>query len=119
MVLAIVLFFIALGFVLVVLQLTLATMLHKCRPGKQLTRDGVVAEAILLHMQQTGLYVRNLPQVKLKMRVHPRRGREFETEVHEVLSFVDLSRLHIGKIIQVRYNPANAREIKIMRHQPV
>jgi hypothetical protein len=117
--LAIVLFFISLGFALVVLQLMLRTMLHKCKPVQQLTRDGVVAEAILLHMQQTGLYVRNLPQVKLKMRVHPRRGREFETEVHEVLSFVDMSRLHIGKIIQVKYNPANAREIKIMRHQPV
>lgn len=115
MVFAIVLFFITLGFVLIVLQIALGPLLRKFRSNRKLSREGVEAEAVLLHMQQTGLYVNNLPQVKLQVQVQPRTGRNFVTEAHEVLSFVDMSRLRIGGVIMVKYNPYNTREVMIVR----
>jgi hypothetical protein len=85
------------------------------RTSRRLFDEGVRAEAKLLNMHQTGLYVNNLPQVKLQMQVQPEQGRNFVTEAHEVLSFVDLSRLHVGSTLVVRYNPANTKEIMIVR----
>lgn len=101
---------------LIVLQKTLVPLLQKAKMNKRLAKEGTLAEAVLLNMQQTGIYVNNLPQVKLLMQVHPKTGRNFITEVKEVLSFIDLSQLQIGNTLQILYNPSNIKEAMIVRN---
>ena len=78
-------------------------------------QEGIETEAVLINMQRTGLYVNNLPQVKLQLQVQLETGWKFVTEAKEVLTFVDLSQLHIGGILWVKYNPANLKESKLLR----
>src|SRR5215212_9701131 len=101
--------------VLTVSRRTLFPFLEKARINKRLRQEGVEAEAVLLNLQQTGLYLNKLPQVKLEIQVQTRTGRNFVTETKEVLSFLDIAQLHIGGTLMVKYNPSNMKEVTLVR----
>ena len=82
----------------------------------QLRRKGVEAEAILLHIEQTGVYINHQPQVKLQIKVQPRTGRNFVTEIRDVLPPASRLTLRVGSTLRVRYNPADVRELEVL-HQ--
>ena len=100
---------------LIFLQKTVLPLMQKAKQNKRLMEEGIPAKAIILNMQQTGLYVNNLPQIKLLMQVHPQTGRNFITEAKEVLSFVDLSQMHIGSTLKIKYNPSNVKEVIVVK----
>lgn len=107
------------GFIVVVfvlLRFILTPLFRRAKIARRLAKEGVEAEALLLDIQHTGLYVNEYPQVKLQMQVQPRNGRNFITEAHEVLSFIDLSRLYVGRALLVKYNPSNIKEVMLLRH---
>lgn len=99
-----------------VLSKTLAPLLRVARRNRRLLRDGTEADAVLLNVEQTGLYVNKQPQVKLQLQVHPLIGRNFVSEAREVISLIDLGRLRIGSSLKVKYNPANTKEITVLRN---
>jgi len=101
--------------VVAVFHRTLISFFKGIYSRKKLVSEGVEAEAVLLNMQQTGLYVNNLPQVKLQMQVKTVSGLNFITEAKEILSFVDLAQLHIGGTLVVKYNPTNLKEVMLVR----
>ncbi|HZH63955.1 MAG TPA: DUF3592 domain-containing protein [Flavisolibacter sp.] len=103
-------------FLYFILKLTLFPLLQIARINRRLSREGVEAQAVLLNMEQTGVYVNNRPQVKLQVQVHPLTGRNFVSEVREVLSLIDLSQLRIGTTLKVKYNPANTKEVMVLRN---
>ena len=77
--------------------------------------EGIEADAVLLNIEQTGVYVNNQPQVKLQLQVHPPTGRNFVSEAVEVLSLLDISRLRTGSALKVKYNRANTKEVMVLR----
>lgn len=101
-----------------VLSRTLFPILQISQMKKRLMREGVEAEAVLLNMEQTGLYVNNQPQIKMQVQVQPMTGRNFVSEVREVLTLIDLSQLRIGSTLKVKYNPTNTKEVMVLR-QPL
>lgn len=94
---------------------TLFPLLQIGKMKRRLLKEGVEADAVLLNMEQTGLYVNNQPQIKLQVQVQPLSGRNFVSEVREVLTLIDLSQLRIGSALKVKYNPANTKEIMVLR----
>ena len=82
---------------------------------QRLKKEGVMAEAVLLEMEQTGLYVNKLPQVRLQMRVKHESGGNFISETREALTLADLAQLPVGSTVKVRYNPRNRKEIMLVR----
>jgi hypothetical protein len=98
-----------------VMSLTLFPYLKMARMNRRLATEGVEASAILLNMEQTGLYVNNQPQVKMQLQVHPLTGRNFVSETREVVNFIDLSQLQIGCTLKVKYNPDNIKEVMVVR----
>ena len=99
--------------VLIPLGLLVFSYYEKLRT-KQLRKRGVEAQAILLNVQQTGVYINRLAQVKLQMQVYPKVGRNFITEVFEVMDRSDLKQLRIGDIVLVKYNPSNTKEVIVL-----
>lgn len=81
---------------------------------RQLRKRGVEAQAILLNIQQTGIYINRLAQVKLQMQVYPKVGRNFITEVFEVMDRSDFKQMRVGDIVLVKYNPSNTKEVMIL-----
>ena len=98
-----------------VLSRTLFPLLQISKMKKKLLREGLEADAVLLNMEQTGLYVNNQPQIKLQVQVQPIAGRNFVSEIREVLTLIDLSQLRIGTTLKVKYNPDNTKEVMVLR----
>jgi hypothetical protein len=98
-----------------VLSRILFPILKNGQMKRRLLREGIEAEAILLNMEQTGLYVNNQPQIKLQVQVQPHTGRNFVSETSEVLTLIDLSQLRIGSTLKVKYNPTNTKEVMVLR----
>ncbi len=84
--------------------------MHK-RPVKQTLE----ARAIVLSIEQTGLYLDHKPQVKMQMQVLPEQGRNFVAEIKEILSFLDLDAIKAGSLVIVKYNPANIKEVSLVK----
>ena len=103
------------GILYFVLSRTLFPLLQISKMKRRLMNEGVEAEAVLLNMEQTGLYVNNQPQIKLQVQVQPLTGRNFVSEVREVLTLIDLSQLRIGSTLKVKYNPINTKEVMVLR----
>jgi hypothetical protein len=77
--------------------------------------NGIEAKAIVLVIEQTGLFMNHKPQVKMQMQVIPDKGRNFVAEVKEILSFIDLEAIKAGCTVTVKYNPANIKEIMLVK----
>lgn len=105
---------IVLLFLYFILSRTLFPLLQIARTNRRLLKEGTEAPAILLNMEQTGVYVNNQPQVKLQVQVHSLTGRNFVSETRAVLTLVDLSQLRIGNTLKVKYNPANTKEVMVL-----
>ncbi|HEV8286943.1 MAG TPA: hypothetical protein VGQ09_21685 [Chitinophagaceae bacterium] len=86
----------------------------RTRRQKRLSNWGIEADAVLLNLQKTGVYINNLLQVKLQMQVYVRTGRNFVVETNQVISYSDLSQLRIGGPLLVKYNPANTKEVMVV-----
>jgi hypothetical protein len=82
---------------------------------KRLSKCGVEAEAVLLNVELTGTFTDNLPQVKLQMKVQPKIGRNFVTEINESFTRVEMARISAGSIVKVKYNPGNLKEIVLVK----
>ena len=82
--------------------------------GEEIFLKGQKAEAIILSIQETGLYINNLPQLKVQMQVKPERGRNFVTEVNQVLPDMNIGSLQTGSKIMVRYNPFNRKQVVLL-----
>jgi hypothetical protein len=105
---------ILLAIVLLALQL-IRDKYRKNRRGRRRTINGIEAKAIVLAIEQTGLFMNHKPQVKMQMQVIPERGRNFVAEVKEVISFMDLAAIKTGTTVRVKYNPANLKEIMLVK----
>lgn len=105
----------AIVIVYAVLSWTIIPRMRQAGSNRRLTRNGTEAEAIILSIERTGRYVNNEPQVRLVLKVQPITRNNFVTEVSEVLTLIDLSQLRTGTVLKVRYNPANTREVMLVR----
>lgn len=65
--------------------------------------DHVESRAIVLNVEQTGLFLNQHAHVKLQVRVIG--GRTFVSELQELLSARELAGIHSGATVMVRYNP--------------
>lgn len=78
--------------------------------GKRWLQQAEEAEALVLQVESTGLYVGEEPQLRLQIQVMPGRGRNFVTEINTLAKGRMLS-LKSGETIRVKFNPKNYREL--------
>ena len=81
------------------------------RPGSPLE-----AQAVILTMEETGVFMNQEPLVRMQMQVLPDRGRNFVVEVREVLSSLDRSTMRSGSTVRVKYNPTNLKDTTLIRN---
>lgn len=75
----------------------------------------IEASAIVLNVEQTGVYTGQHEHVRVLMQVMPEKGRNFVAEVNEVLSATDLVSIQYGCMVKVQYNPSNTKEVMLIR----
>jgi len=93
----------------------IATLLPLLRNNrKRLEQTGVVADAVILKMEKTGLLINNRPQVRLQMKVQPDKGRNFVAEISDNGHITDLALIRTGSVVKVKYNPNNFKELILL-----
>ncbi|MDQ6480736.1 hypothetical protein [Dyadobacter sp. LHD-138] len=83
--------------------------------AEEIEKNGVLAEAIVLNVNETGLYINDLPQVKLQVQVQPDKGRNFVAEVQQVIPNAEKEPLHSGSRLMVKFDPGNRKEVIVLR----
>src|SRR5687767_4899966 len=83
------------------------------RYSKKWLDEAVEAEAVVLGIQPTGLYINNKPQLRLQLQVKPRKGRNFVIEIKDVED-MRTAGLKAGSVIRVKYNPRNYRQLSLI-----
>ena len=77
--------------------------------------DRAEAEAIVLSIKKAGSSSGKQPQVKMQMQVQPERGRNFVTEINEIIPLAELANYNTGMKIKVKYNPRNTKEVLVVK----
>jgi hypothetical protein len=88
---------------------------RNARSGDRLANTPLEAHAVVLTMEDTGVFMNQQPLVKMQMQVLPDRGRNFVVEVREVLSGGDRATIRSGSTVRVRYNPANPKDTTLVK----
>jgi hypothetical protein len=77
--------------------------------------DPVICRAIVLSIENTGTFLNDRVQMKIQVQVIPVKGRNFVTEIKELLTPEDLKNMRTGSTVSVKYNPMNRREISLIK----
>lgn len=100
-------------FVLALLMLFLLEA--RARNKRSGARKGKIeSSAIVLSIEETGIYIDHRPQVKMQMQVMPAKGRNFVAEVEEFVPVVTLASIRTGSTVKVKYDPENHKEIRLV-----
>lgn len=79
-----------------------------------LINNGIHAEAEILHREQTGTYINELPQVKFILSInHPELGL-YEMEYKDVVSLLDMNSIVVGAKLPVLIDPNNEKNILLI-----
>ena len=77
--------------------------------------EAVVGKAIILSLEDTGSFFHGHVQMKIQLQVIPVKGRNFVTEIKEMLTPEDIKSMRTGSTILVKYNPANRKEVSLVK----
>ncbi len=80
---------------------------------ERLRTEGIPATATILSMEQTGMYVNEMPRVNFQLRVQPQNGEAFEIDKAATVPFIALGQLGVGKQIPVYLDPKNPEEVEL------
>ena len=100
------------------LMLLLKVVLKKLKPQKlaKYTYGRQEAAAVVLKVELMNSPANRQANVKLQMQVLPDRGRNFVAEMQELLDANELAGLRAGTSVKVNFNPANLKEIALIRN---
>lgn len=80
---------------------------------RELLEKGTPAPATIVSLAQTGTYLNNHPQVAITLSVAMPDGELRTVTVRKFLSIVQIAQLQIGRVIEVRYDPADPSKVAI------
>ncbi|MBP7558189.1 MAG: hypothetical protein KA821_18070 [Chitinophagaceae bacterium] len=108
--------------ILIVMLLIVVLLLTRWRKRRvlQLARPSlisseIVANARLLTLEQTGVYMNRQPLMRIKMLVMCKHAGDFVLEIREVLSAREIVQLQKQVYVRVRYNRANPEKAALIK----
>ena len=98
----------------VVFGLVFLPMIRGSMRSSKLMQTGVSAQAQILKVWQTGMSVNDQPQLGLLLQVQPTDGTPpFQAEAKKVVPLVQIPQFQPGGMLEVKYDPANPKEVAI------
>lgn len=79
-----------------------------------LIENGIQGEAEILHREQTGTYINELPQVKFLLKITTPFNEGYEIEYKNVVSVLDLNSINVGAKLPVYVDPNNEKNILLV-----
>lgn len=110
---------VAIPVVLIITALVMWSVFRTISPPK--IKNGVIAPARVLEVQDTGVSINDNPQVKLLVEVLPKSGSAFQAEVKTLVSRLEVSLVQPGIEAIVIYDPLKPTRVQLssMELKPV
>jgi hypothetical protein len=86
---------------------------RRAAAGERLKAEGIPGSAQILELEQTGVYINEQPQVKLRLRVEPRGRAPFETVKRVTVPMIALGTLTNGRPLKVVVDAENQDRVVI------
>lgn len=99
--------------VVVILAIVFLPMLRGSMRSSKLMQTGVSAPAQILKVWQTGMTINDQPQIGFLLQVQPANGAPFQAEAKKVVSMIQIPQFQPGGMLEVKYDPANPKEVAI------
>lgn len=88
-------------------------VLQLARPS--LAPSDIIANARLLSLEQTGVYMNRQPLMRIKILVICKQGNDFVLEIREVLSAREILQLQKQEHVKIRYNRINPEKAALIK----
>ena len=82
--------------------------------ARELQRTGVLAEATILRIWDTGMTLNDDPVVGFLLEVRPQEGEIYQAETKIVVSRIAIPQVQPGRIVPVRYDPAQRTRVSLL-----
>lgn len=105
------------GFLIFPLMTTLGILLYYKKANDRevnLVQNGIRGEAEILHREQTGTYINELPQVKFLLQITMPDREPYKIKYKDVISMLDLGSINVGAKLPVFVDPDNPENILIV-----
>lgn len=79
----------------------------------RLMREGVAAQATIMNIWETGLYVNNRPMIGILLEVISQDGRRFQAETKMIISQLQIPQFQPGTRVAVKVDPTDFTKIAI------
>lgn len=79
-----------------------------------LIQKGVKGEAMILHCEQTGTYLNNLPEIRFKLKISIPNRPVYEIDHKEVVNLLEINEIAEGKKLPVLVDPKNSNNIMLV-----
>jgi hypothetical protein len=80
---------------------------------RELLATGVPAQARILQLGETGMFVNNNPAVDILLEVHPPDRPPYQVQTRMVVSMLRLAAIQPGNVVPVRFDPADPTKVAI------
>ena len=85
---------------------------------RQILAHGATAEARILDLTDTGNRFNEQPIIAIRLEVMPKDRPPYVAVVRRVVTIADADFISRGRVIMVKYDPANPRRVAIPLPQP-
>jgi hypothetical protein len=88
-------------------------VMRGAKQTRELLMTGVPAQARILQLGETGMYVNNQPAVDILMEVQPHDRPPYQVQTRMVVSMIRLASIQPGNIVPVKYDPNDPTKVAI------
>ncbi|QRR01113.1 hypothetical protein [Dyadobacter sandarakinus] len=81
------------------------------RRKMKILKEGIAAQARVLHIIPTGVYLNNLPEFQVQVQVRQASGDDFVARTTEVLPYADYDAIRKKQEVTVKYDKASCSRI--------
>lgn len=100
---------VAAGFLVALLPLV-SLALRRVR-ARRVEREGTDATARILDLRDTGNRYNDMPELAIRLEVHPPQGGPFEAELRRFVGLAEIDRFARGNMLSVRFDPARPQHV--------
>ncbi len=82
--------------------------------SQELLRTGIPAQARIVQVTETNMYINEMPVLNLLLEVHPQNGQPpYQAWVQRRIPMYQMMQFQLGATIPVRFNPADPTKVAI------
>jgi hypothetical protein len=80
-------------------------------PDRSTLESGIPAQARIVNVRQTGMFVNNQPQIAFTLEVHPPSGTPYQVETKAVIPMVNIPQFQPGAQVPVKIHPTDPSKV--------